>query len=302
MEKPEKRKLDGEYTCNMCDEHLSDGVGDHTPRNLTCGHHFCTVCLQRLVKKVSSRKWSIECPQTCTTVTVVPQGDVMNLGKCYGVTELMDPSRAVKRGCTPASELAPLAMVPAPTIAPKCDACDPADYEEVHLASHFCRECQQHFCDAAAKSHRRMVSSMAHTVVTMDEIRSNPQLAAKPYMEVCLQHGDPMKLFDLKCCKTLCGHCVMDHKDHVRWVLPMSDAVEACRQSMDTMAQRLYSWSPSITATLVQCDSNSEQVAVACKAQEAAIHTACDQVARGFIFVCVVIAAVIVLEKYMSYF
>ena len=46
--------------CPHCSRRFDDG--DRLPRNLACGHTFCTACLGARIRQESARKWSIACP------------------------------------------------------------------------------------------------------------------------------------------------------------------------------------------------------------------------------------------------
>ena len=87
-------------SCQICYQNFSRD-GEHVPRNLQCGHSYCTSCLNRLVGQYCIG--TVRCP-TCKHETLINgfMDDVHQLPKNFGVLEILaaqeeDPQRQGRR-------------------------------------------------------------------------------------------------------------------------------------------------------------------------------------------------------------
>ena len=74
---------DEEYniiSCALCRRPFDDN--ERAPRNLSCGHTFCTVCLSARIRQESARKWSIACPLD-QEETLLKKNETSTLGKNF---------------------------------------------------------------------------------------------------------------------------------------------------------------------------------------------------------------------------
>ncbi|KAL3888590.1 hypothetical protein ACJMK2_000955 [Sinanodonta woodiana] len=170
------------------------------PRQLPCAHSFCQSCLQSYIStKVENKSTlkQIECPL------------------CKQVAR---PSRNDQPTCQWAS------LFPANTllqsILPKtsnenrlCDACNTDGVSA--LAKGFCTVCEEALCDECLKVHRKQKMSKNHTVITMDELISNPQNVLK-FADglTCSEHGgESIKFYCSDHKVACCGTCsFLGHK------------------------------------------------------------------------------------------
>lgn len=229
--------------CSICNNPFDETV--RLPRNLPCGHHFCTACLGSWVinRKTARSKHTITCPIDGAE-SDVKNGDATTLATNFGLIPLI---AAALRPPPLSSDVA-------------CELC-----EEKHDATHRCLECQQCMCDALTKFHRRMSGTMSHRVVSLAEWRANPQLpagsgAAAPIVHLCKSHGKPADLFDLDCGLFLCAQCVLSHGDHLPRIKSVADAATACRAELDAWIGRCRHWDQRIAATDKACDVRGDEV------------------------------------------
>ncbi|XP_070553174.1 uncharacterized protein [Ptychodera flava] len=89
------------YYCTICYHgYKKDGAG--VPRNLTCGHTFCTECLKRLAGQATSFG-HVKCP-ACKVDTVInargsfPSNDVRKLPKNFGLLEILEGMEDTMQG------------------------------------------------------------------------------------------------------------------------------------------------------------------------------------------------------------
>jgi hypothetical protein len=216
--------------CSICNNPFDETV--RLPRNLPCGHHFCTACLASWVRRKTARsKHTIACPT-------------------FGLMPLIAAALRPPPPPVPASSSGDVA----------CELC-----EEKHDATHRCLECQQCICDALARLHRRMSGTMSHRVVLLAEWRANPKMpagsgAAAPIAYLCKSHGKPAEAFDLDCGLFLCLQCVLSHADHAARIKSVADAAVACRAELDAWIGRCEHWDQCIAATDKACDVRGDEV------------------------------------------
>jgi hypothetical protein len=231
--------------CNICINPFDETV--RLPRNLPCGHHFCTACLASWVRRKTARsKHTIACPIDGAE-SDVKDGDATLLATTFGLMPLI--TAALRPPPVPASSSGDVA----------CELC-----EEKHDATHRCLECQQCMCGTMTKSHRRQSGTMSHRVVSLAEWRANPQPpgsgGAAPILHLCKSHGKPTEAFDLDCGLFLCLQCVLTHGDHVSRIQPVAEAAVVCRAELDAWIGRCEHWDQCIAATDKACDVRGDEV------------------------------------------
>ena len=197
--------------CAVCLE-LFDNAA-RIPHALTCGHEYCATCLAAMLKD-----GKLACPQDraeteAESVACLPHGPSYAAALVQG-----------KQAAAP----------------PQCDLC--TDQGARHAATHFCLECQEHYCKDVARMHLAMKMSSSHhlSLLPEPEIR-DPQhhnTADMPAAK-CAKHGEDIKAFDTHCNKLLCLLCVaVDHFGHKCKLLP-----EAAEDTRRSLAQAAAVWS-----------------------------------------------------------
>ena len=196
--------------CSICFEGYNDE--DKCPRMLSCGHSFCSCCLERLLQGDT-----IDCP-TCRNPVVVPSG-VHGLLKNFALLDIVNETapkqHAENLGYTGTHE---------------CEACD-----EKHPSMFFCLDCEENMCKAAAQIHKRSKLSRDHRVVTFKELKANPQLASISVL--CPEHNDPFRFFDENCGHVICRDCyALNHNGHKCVVV--AEAASKYRQEMEALVTK----------------------------------------------------------------
>ena len=122
-------------TCSICFERFDDR--NLCPRLLSCGHSFCSGCLERLLNG-----HTINCP-TCRNAVSVPDG-VAGLPKNFALLDIVNaPPQHEGDGRSHF-----------------CEACDC----EQHPATSYCLDCKEDMCKTAAGFHTRSKASRDHRV------------------------------------------------------------------------------------------------------------------------------------------
>ena len=164
-------------TCSICFERFDDR--NLCSRLLSCGHSFCSGCLERLIYGNA-----INCP-TCRNAVFVPAG-VAGLPKNFALLDIVNAAPQHERDGG----------------SHYCEACD----GEQHPATLCCLDCKEDMCNTAAGFHTRSKASRDHRVVSLEELKANPKLAAVTVF--CPEHNDQYRYLDEDCGHVVCRDCV----------------------------------------------------------------------------------------------
>ena len=196
--------------CSICFEGYNDE--NKCPRMLSCGHSFCSRCLERLL-----RGNTIDCPK-CRNTFVVPSG-VHGLPTNFALLEIVNET-VPKQHAENTSH----------TGSHECEACD-----EKHPAAFICLDCKKNMCKTAAQFHTRNGASRDHRVVTFKEPKANPRLASVTVL--CPEHNDQFCFFDEDCGRVICRDCyTLDHSGHKCVVV--AEAASKYRQEMEALVTK----------------------------------------------------------------
>ena len=196
--------------CSICFERFNDK--EKCPRMLSCGHSFCSHCLERLL-----RGNTINCPK-CRNPVAVPSG-VHGLLKNFALLDIVNET-APKQHAENTSH----------TGTHECEACD-----EKHPATFCCLVCKENMCNTAAQIHKRSKLSRGHRVVTFKELKANPQLASISVL--CPEHNDQFRFFDENCGHVICRDCyALNHNGHKCVVV--AKAASKYRQEMEALVTK----------------------------------------------------------------
>ena len=186
--------------CSICFEGYNDQ--NKCPRMLSCGHSFCSSCLERLLHVNS-----IDCP-TCRHTVEVPSG-VHDLLKNFALLDIVNEAPKEQAGNTEN------------TGSHNCEVCD-----EKHPATFFCLDCKENMCKTAAQFHTRNKASRDHKVVSLKELEANPHAFVSL---ICQKHNDKFRFFDERCGQVVCRECVaLEHFGHE--CLPLDEAAFKYRE------------------------------------------------------------------------
>ena len=225
--------------CSICYEGYNDEK--KCPRLLSCGHSFCSSCLERLLHGNT-----IDCP-TCRNPVGV-HGLLKNFALLDLVNETVPKQHAVNTGHVGSDE---------------CEACD-----EKHPATFCCLDCKENMCKTAAQIHKRSKLSRDHHVVTFKELKANPQLASVSVL--CPEHNDPFRFFDENCGHVICRDCyTLNHNGHKCVIV--AEAASKYRREMEALvskascqAEKIYAAEGGVMDELffmeVACEEQREKI------------------------------------------
>ncbi|XP_077980895.1 E3 ubiquitin-protein ligase TRIM45-like [Glandiceps talaboti] len=177
-------------SCSICLEQYK------VPKLLPCHHTFCLHCLETLVKK----KGVLNCP-TCQQEVDLPSGGVAALKNNFFMNTLLE---VVEKRTEEAKKTQH-----------KCEWCEEND------ATHFCRDCEQYFCDGCVKPvHQKLKRASSHTVLSVEEHEKTKFAMQSAILstERCKGHpANEVKYFCDTCQVPICSECtIIDHRipDH----------------------------------------------------------------------------------------
>ena len=216
--------------CPLCCEIYDDQ--NFLPRLLSCGHTFCSSCLENLLKNNS-----ISCPE-CRTTASVPVG-VVGLTKNYALLRIGKTTPQQTEGVY------------------NCEACDTK-----HPATSWCLDCDDDMCSLAARFHSRNKASFGHKVVSLEE------LAVSVF---CSKHNAQFRLFDEECNHIVCRSCVnLTHKNHS--LLSLAEGGSKCKQEMEALAAQASAQAKEIKAAETRVMNASLDMEKAYEEQRAKIQ------------------------------
>ena len=227
--------------CSICCERFDEEK--LCPRLLSCGHSFCSSCLEKLFLE-----YAINCP-TCRRVVSVPAG-VTGLPKNFA---LLDVLQATPQ--TPADGNGDFRL---------CEVCD----DEKHPATSCCLDCREDMCKDVARWHTRQKATREHRVVSLKEIKANPNLATTPLF--CPEHNEQYRFFDEECNHVVCRDCVtLKHNGHK--CLSLAEAASKYRQEIEVLATKASTHADEIKAAEARVAAVSLDLNTAYKKQTAQI-------------------------------
>jgi hypothetical protein len=180
-----REKLNNITECSVCAETYSD------PRVLPCIHTYCLKC----IKRFSDNKHPgdcVSCP-LCRKDFIVPEHGIDSLPKNFFVEQLKDLTQ---------------------TSSILCEGCD--DTSGKKQATMYCIECQEKFCEACVRAHRRMRLLRDHTLTEIGDDGKVPEVVGKMLTLHCNKHlNETLKLYCFDCNEVICFTCFStSHQSH----------------------------------------------------------------------------------------
>ncbi|XP_034302740.2 E3 ubiquitin-protein ligase TRIM56 [Magallana gigas] len=211
--------------CGICGGRFTD------PRILDCLHSFCKECL--VIKQEQATKKDVVICELCGTHTRLPSDSIDSLTTNIFVTNIGRVEEITNSNCSF-----------------YCTFCEgQGDWEE---ASSRCLTCGDWLCLACAGRHCGTTVTKRHKVVTLDDVRVDPQHRPelrKLYESKCISHDEKLRKFCSKCETPVCSEC--EHSDHKKHTfIPLEDVVEEVRDNLSN-ALEMYK-------VLEECDGESD--------------------------------------------
>lgn len=211
--------------CGICGGRFTD------PRILDCLHSFCKECL--VIKQEQATKKDVVICELCGTHTCLSNDSIDSLTTNIFVMNIGRVEEITNSNCSF-----------------YCTFCEgQGDWEE---ASSRCLTCGDWLCLACARRHCGTTVTKRHKVVTLDDVREDPQHRPehrKLYESKCISHDEKLRKFCSKCETPVCSEC--EHSDHKKHTfIPLEDVVEEVQDNLSN-ALEMYK-------VLEECDGESD--------------------------------------------
>ena len=195
------------FECSVCLESLIN----KQPRLLSCGHTFCTPCLQQL----SGRNMA-NCPK-CRSTTQLPLGGVQALPKNIDISKMREREQELSARNEHF-----------------CQMCKKKDAK----VEFFCTSCSKRLiCQACYNKHQRIPAMKAHNILPFEETLPVEQSHEKR----CEEHGELLEYFCPECEETICATCTCDpqHEHHCDQIVDFQTGLKEIKASMKKLCQEL---------------------------------------------------------------
>ena len=192
------------FECSVCLESLIN----KQPRLLSCGHTFCTPCLQQL-----SRGNTVNCPK-CRSPTQVPPGGVHNLPKNTDISKMKEWEQQLSARNEHF-----------------CQMCRKKDAN----VEFFCTACPRgQICQGCCNKHQIIPALKSHQIFPMEKT----QIEGK-HQEKCKQHRDLLEYFCPRCEEAICVTCTCDpqHEEHCDQIVDLKTGLKELKASMNELCE-----------------------------------------------------------------
>ena len=192
------------FECSVCLESLIN----KQPRLLSCGHTFCTPCLQQL-----------------------PGGNTVNCPKCRSPTRLTPGGVQVLPKNTDISKMREREQELSSRNEHYCQMCRKKDAKIQYI----CTSCSKRLiCQECYKKHERIPAFKAHYILPIEET-----LSVNETHEKCKDHGDLLEYFCSQCEEAICAACTCDpdHEEHCEQIVDFKTGLKELKASMNKLFQ-----------------------------------------------------------------
>lgn len=183
------------------------------PRILDCLHTFCKECL--VIKQEQATKKDVVICELCESHTRLLSDSIDSLTTNIFVTNIGRVEEITNSNCSF-----------------YCSFCE--DQGDTEVASSRCLTCGDWLCLACAGRHCGTTITKRHKVVTLDDVRVDPQHRPelrKLYESKCISHDEKLRKFCSKCETPVCSEC--EHSDHKKHTfITLEDIVEEVQDNL----------------------------------------------------------------------
>ena len=194
------------FVCSVCLESLIN----KQPRLLSCGHTFCTHCLQQLLQGNI-----VNCPK-CRSPTQLSPGGVLALPKNTDISKMREREQELSSR----NEY-------------YCQICRKRNAKVEFL----CTVCPKgQICQECYNKHQRIPALKSHLIFPMEKT----QIEGK-HQEKCKEHGGLLEYFCPQCEEAICVTCTCDpqHEQHCDQIVDLKTGLQELKASMNKLCETL---------------------------------------------------------------
>jgi len=177
--------------CSLCKDIYRE------PKTLGCLHSFCLECLETHYERTHSNV-GLKCPICRTPFQSESREQLSNLSTDLYLLNALNVHNSFKSSISQQSDQKLMCS------------------DEENEATSFCLDCQDYLCEICSKSHKTMKMSKTHSIVKIEEMKSQvPVTNSNPTQLYCQIHKQKeIDLFCDDCREVICSLCVLQHSSH----------------------------------------------------------------------------------------
>ena len=234
------------FECSVCLECLIN----KQPRLLTCGHTFCTPCLQKL-----STGNRLNCPK-CRSLTRVPPEGIQALAKNTDIIKMREREMELSSR----NEY-------------YCQMCRRKDAK----VEFFCTVCPKgHACQACYHKHQRIPALKSQQIFPLEK-----KLPVDQCQEKCKDHKELLEYFCTSCEEPICVVCTCgpQHEEHCDDIVEFKTGLQGLKKSMNQLHKELMECAKKVEICteplkheMDALKKNKEELTVKCKDVETILN------------------------------
>ena len=202
-----EKELDLE--CSLCKDIYRE------PKTLGCLHSFCLECLETHYEKTHSNV-NLKCPICRTPFQSESRDQLANLSTDTFLLNALNIHNTLANSFSQQNKQKLMCL------------------DGENEATHYCLDCEEHFCEACTTLHKTMKMSKNHKLIPIEEMKNQSQVkiisksSSQLYCQIHQQKE--IDLFCENCKEPICSLCVPLHSSHK--ILTITDAIKNGKQSL----------------------------------------------------------------------
>ena len=229
------------FECSVCLESLIN----KQPRILSCGHTFCTPCLQQLPGGNT-----VNCPK-CRSLIRLPPGSVQALPKNTDINKMREREQELSAR----NEYF-------------CQMCRKRDAN----VEFFCTACPRgQICQGCYSRHRRIPALKFHQIHPLEK-----KITIVKNNDKCTDHGELLEFFCSSCEKAICVTCTChpEHEEHCDQIVDLKTGLKELKVSIYKLCQKFK----ENTNKVEECAEMLKKDTDSIKECKDALSTKCEEV------------------------